>query len=212
MEKIAEQTQAELESLPGDVGRLVGELLSRPLTPQAVFEFENALQELLREVGRKVLELMLNSIEPDEADQMPKQLEADGYEFSRKNQKTPTRRRVATLFGEIELWRYSYEPLSEGREDGEKSFSPLERMLGIVGGTATCALAERIGREAAQRTQQETLDWLRREHGVSFSPDVLRKVTAAVSQGVAPWLHDADRKSTRLNSSHSQQSRMPSSA
>ena len=193
LERISQQGRARFELLPEDVDRLVRELLTQPLTPQAVFDFENALQDRLREAGRECLEVVLNAVEPDEADQMPKQIEANGYEFSRKNQKTPNRRCVGTLFGEIVLWRYSYEPLSEARDDGEKSFSPLERALGIVAGNATPALAERVGREASQRTQQELLDWLRREHAVSFSPDVLRKVTAVVSEGVAQFLHDAQK-------------------
>lgn len=193
MERISQQTRGGFESLPEEIARLVGELLTQPLSPQSLFEFENVLQDRLREAGRKCLEVVLNAVEPDEADQMPKQLDADGYEFSRKNQKTPNRRPVGTLFGEIVLWRYSYEPLSEARDDGQKSFSPLERALGIVAGNATPALAERVGREAAQRTQQEMLDWLRREHRVGWSPDVLRKVTAAVSEGVAKFLHDAQK-------------------
>lgn len=174
--------------------QLVGKLLTGPLTAQAVWEFETALQERLREAGRQCMEVVLNSLEPDEAEAMPKHIEADGYEFSRKQQKTPNRGSVGTLFGDIVLWRYSYEPLQEGREDDEKSFAPLERMLGIVAGHATPALAERVGREAAQRTQQELLDWLAREHRVSFSPAVLRKVTAAVSGGVSEFLRDAQKE------------------
>ena len=37
-------------------------------------------------------------------------------------------------------------------------------------------------------------------------------LTRAEVHGVVSFYHDLDRKSTRLNSSHSQQSRMPSSA
>ncbi len=73
-----------------------------------------------------------------------------------------------------------YEPLQDARDDDQPSFAPLECHLGIVAGNATPALAERVGRLAAQQTQQEMLQWLQREHHVCWSVGVLRNVTAAV--------------------------------
>ncbi len=43
-------------------------------------------------------------------------------------------------------------------------------------------------------TQQELLERLRREHDVHWSVEVLRKVTAAVSRGVAEYLHAAQKE------------------
>jgi hypothetical protein len=63
-----------------------------------------------------------------------------------------------------------------------------------VEGNATPALAERVGREAAGRTQQEVLQLLQREHRVPWSTVVLRKVIAAVSQGMAAHLHEAQKQ------------------
>jgi hypothetical protein len=46
---------------------------------------------------------------------------------------------------------------------------------------------------AADHSQQEVLQRLAEDHAVSWSVDVLRKVTAAVSDGVAEYLHQAQK-------------------
>jgi hypothetical protein len=125
---------------------------------------------------------------------MPKRVEFEGQEYSRKNEKTNNRNGIGTLFGKIPLVRFSYEPLSEARDDQQKSFSPLELSLGIVAGNASPALAERVGRAASGHTQQELLELLEREHRVDWSAKVLRRVTAAVSRGVAEYLHQAQKE------------------
>jgi hypothetical protein len=194
LQRIQADVQTALQPLHDELEELARELLLQRLTPQNVWEFERALQERLREAGRRVTEVLYNRLEPDEADEMPKQVERAGYAYSRKNGKTRNRQGVATLFGRIELSRFSYEPLREAREDGERSFSPLERMLGLVAGNATPALAERVGRAAASHTQQELQDLLQREHGVTWSVKTLRAVTAAVSEGVGEHLHQAQQE------------------
>lgn len=183
-----------MQPLHDELEELARNLLLQRLTPQNVWEFERALQERLREAGRRVTEVLYNRLEPDEADEMPKQVECQGYAYSRKNGKTRNRQGVATLFGRIELSRFSYEPLREAREDGQRSFSPLEQALGLVAGNATPALAERVGRAAASHTQQELQDLLQREHGVTWSVKTLRAVTAAVSEGVGEHLHQAQKE------------------
>ncbi len=138
--------------------------------------------------------MVYNRLEADDPDEMPKQVELDRQEYSRKNEKTNNRNGIGTLFGKVSLDRFSYEPLSEAREQQQKSFSPLERCLGIVAGNASPALAERVGRAAAGHTQRELLELLRREHRVGWSVNVLRRVTAAVSEGVAEHLHQAQKE------------------
>ena len=98
------------------------------------------------------------------------------------------------MFGKIPLVRFSYEPLGEARDDNQKSFSPLELSLGIVAGNASPALAERVGRAASGHTQRELLELLEREHRVCWSAKVLRRVTAAVSRGVAEHLHQSQKE------------------
>jgi hypothetical protein len=70
----------------------------------------------------------------------------------------------------------------------------LEWQLGIVGGNATPALAERVALLAADHSQQGVLERLAEDYGVSWSVTVLRKVTAAVSEGVAEYLHQAQKE------------------
>ena len=62
-----------------------------------------------------------------------------------------------------------------------------------MGGNATPALAERVALLAANHSQQEVLQRLAEDYGVSWSVAVLRKVTAAVSAGVAEYLHQAQK-------------------
>jgi hypothetical protein len=182
--------QVQLESVQG----LVCAYMSQPPTPQATLDLENAIQDELREFGRRTMEVVCNSLEPDSPQNMPKQVELEGQAYSRKNAKTNNRGGIGTLFGTIQLLRFSYEPLSEAHDDGHTSFAPLEMCLGIVEGNATPALAERVGRTAASHTQQEVLELLRREHHVQWSTTVLRKVIAAVSQGIAEHLLGAQKK------------------
>lgn len=165
-----------------------------PITPEATWQFENAVEDRLRELGRSILEVLYNRHEADTSDEMPKQVQFQWQEYSRKNGKTNNRDGIGTVFGKISLVRFSYEPLSEAREEKQKSFSPLELCLGIVAGNASPALAERVGRAAAGHTQRELLEFLEREHRVRWSAKVLRRVTVAVSRGVAEHLHSAQKE------------------
>lgn len=194
LQHILDEARASRETLSGDIDRLVAAFLTQPVTPEATMQFETALQECLREAGRGIVEVVYNHLEADGSDEMPRRLEFDGHEYSRKNGKTNNRGGVGTLFGRIALSRFSYEPLAEARDEQRKSFSPLELSLGIVVGAATPALAERVGREASCHTQQELLERLRHEHDVRWSVEVLRKVTTAVSEGVAEYLHAAQKE------------------
>jgi hypothetical protein len=193
-ERSCAETRAAALSQWEDIERLVQSFLLQPVTPEAAWEFENTLKEALREIGRSIVEAAYNRLEPEAGGEMPKRVEFAGQEYSRKNEKTKNRNGIGTVFGKIELWRFSYEPLSEARDDKQKSFSPLESSLGIVAGNATPALAERVGRAAASQTQQELRELLEREHRVRWSVQVLRQVTAAVSDGVAEHLHEAQKQ------------------
>jgi len=179
-------------SLP-EIVRLFQAFVLQPVTPESTFEFENGLSEGLRETGRRIMEVVLNQIEPAAA-QMPKQIECEQFVYSRKNEKTRIRSGIGTTFGTIELFRCSYEPLREGREDRQRSISPLELSLGIVAQNATPALAGRVGRAASDRTQNELLEMLRQDCGVCWSVEVLRRVTAAVSEGVSEHLQEVQQQ------------------
>jgi hypothetical protein len=187
-----EQSSRPCVSLGEQVSALVGRFLSAPITPASTLDFETSLQRLLAECGRLVVQAVFNQVEPEDPQDAPKHTQRDRQDYSRKNDKSRNRCGIATLFGRIELWRCLYEPLQEARYDLQPSFAPLELCLGIVASNATPALAERVGRLSGQHTQQEMLDLLERDHQVSWSVGVLRKVTAAVSAGIAPYLRAAE--------------------
>ena len=148
--------------------------LLQPVTPAATWPFENALPDRLRERGRGILEVLSNRLEADDPDEMPKHVEFDRQQFSRKNETTENRGGIGTLFGKtvfgkISLVHFSDEPLGEARDDKQQSVSPLARCWGIVAGNASPALAERVGRVASSHTQRELLEWLEGEHRVGWS-------------------------------------------
>lgn len=194
LQAVSALSAAPCLSLGEQFTSLTARFLSAPVTPASTLDFENDVRRLLNECGRLVLQSVFNHIEPENPQDAPKHTQRDRQDYSRKNLKSPTRGGLGTLFGPVELRRCLYEPLQEARDDGQRSFSPLELCLGIVANNATPALAERVGRLATAHTQQELLDVLRREHHVSWSVQVLRQVTAAVSAGVAPYWRDAQQR------------------
>jgi hypothetical protein len=155
-------------------------------TPQSAFDFENRLWQLLREIGRCITEVVYNDREPERRDWLPAQVKLAGVWYQRNDRKTANRH-VATLFGTITLMRFLYRPI----EELVPCIFPLEIRLGLEQARATPALADRVGQFAAYCTQQMVLQMLRRDHGVSWSVHLLRKVTAAAAQGMSEHRHDA---------------------
>jgi len=85
------------------------------------------------------------------------------------------------------VWRRLYEPLAPGLH----AIHPLELNLGLEAGVATPALAERLGRWAAEHTQCQVLEMLTHDHGVHWSCTTLRKLLGSLSAGMAPHRHAA---------------------
>jgi hypothetical protein len=182
------------QELRDRVAALITRFYTSPLTSATTYDFENDLRALLDECGRHILQTVFNHLEANDPQDAPKHTRRDRQDYVRKNHKTPNRGGIATLFGTIQLQRCLYEPLQDARDDDRPSFAPLEQNLGIVAANATPALAERVGRLAAQQTQQELLQWLQHEHHVRWSVEALRKVTAAVSGGIAEHLRAVQRQ------------------
>jgi hypothetical protein len=151
--------------------------------PAAMFDFETQIAEQVRELARQLVEQVLNQIEPDDPEAMPHDVEYQAGGYRRLNQKTRNAH-AATLFGTIELWRYSYRYWHRGVP--ETCIFPLEIQLGLVHG-ATPALAEAVGRymAGAGATQQAVLDRLRSQHGVSWGAQRLREVTQELAAAFA---------------------------
>ena len=128
------------------------------LSPTTLMVFEMALLGLVREMGRQLLELVLNACEPGQPDLLPGNLWCGCGGYRRRNQKTANRH-VASRFGDIVLHRYGYRSW----QTGEGSLFPLEMLLGLNQST-TPALVDWIGRHiaAAGSNQAAVIQLLRR--------------------------------------------------
>jgi len=176
--------------------KLIDQFLHQEPTPQKMATFECELSTLLREVGRRVMAWVLNHMEPDSPDEAPSRLWLKGQAYRRRRKHCTS---IATLFGPVVVWRRLYEPLTPGL----RVIHPLELRLGIEGGVATPALAERIGGWAADHAQRQVLERLRHDHGVHWSCTTLRKLLGHLRTGmgahrqaaqvdkVVSWLHQA---------------------
>jgi hypothetical protein len=142
--------------------------------------FENCLFRLLLELGRRIVELACNHLEPMQADLLPSCVMLSGMEFRWKRR---TRKTVFCRFGQISLWRYLYQP----RDPMASAFFPLDHSLGLVGGLATIALADLVGKFSADFTQTQVQDLLRNQFAVKWSISSLRKVTVEWSKNVIPF-------------------------
>jgi hypothetical protein len=160
--------------------RLLDRFIQAEPTPATTMAFERALSRLLREVGRRIMAWTLNRLEPEADDEAPSRVVFEGR-LSRRRRKHP--HVVGTLFGPVTLWRRLYEP----RGHRGRSMHPLELRLGTESGLATPALAERVGSWATDHTQNEVLDIVERDHGVSWSCSSLRKLLGSLRAGMAPY-------------------------
>jgi hypothetical protein len=169
----------QLSSLLARGTRLLERFVHAEPTPEATMAFERELSDLLREVGRRIMAWTLNRLEPDADNEAPLRVSFEGRLYRRRRQHPHV---VGTLFGPVTLWRRLYEPLGHrGR-----SIHPLELRLGIEAGLATPALAERVGYLATDHSQNEVLEIVQRDHGVSWSCTSLRKLLGRLREGMAP--------------------------
>ncbi len=168
------------------IARLVSGFRRGALSPEALFQFEAELQDLLRQAGRLIVQWTVNHLEPDDdlRQEMPCLFLWDG-EYYRRRKKSPLRN-LNCLFGPIALRRFYYQPL----ETCGRCLFPWEIPLGIVTGVATPALAHAVARMAADLTQRQTLERLR-QHGVCWGARTLRKVVAALAEAMSEHRHPA---------------------
>jgi hypothetical protein len=156
--------------------------LAQECSPTHAFDLERRLTERLRELGHDVLESLYNRLEGDDPQKLPSHLRLEGEDYRIVRDKT--RHAVDTLFGPITLERHLYRPVA--RDSAEKSFTPVERMLGVVEGV-TPALAEAAARLAAQAgaSQRQVQDQLLAQHGVTIGTKRLRALLGQVSGTMA---------------------------
>jgi len=180
--EIAAQIRKTVEGQRERLEEIALKFLVQGVSPMAAFDLETAIAEELREVGRELVEMVYNAVEPDEAEALPHDVTHGGGGYRRLNRKTRNAH-VATLFGTIELRRYGYRYWH--RDTPEKTIFPLEIQLGLVGG-ATPALAEAAARYLAETgaTQAAVLARLKQQHCVSWGAERLRTVTAELSHAM----------------------------
>ena len=196
---LATTLQPLVVQLSGSLARgakLIEPFLHHEPTPQQMATFERELSTRLREVGRRIMAWVVNHLESDDLDEVPSRLWFKGQAYRRRRKH---RTSLATLFGPVVVWRRLYEPLMPGL----RAIHPLELTLGMQAGVATPALAERVGRWAAEHTQRQVLEMLQQDHGVHGSCTTLRKLLSSLRAGMAPhrqaaqlaqvvrWLHQA---------------------
>jgi len=162
-----------------EIKNLVLRFVSQPLSPAACMEFEQALQNIVRELGRKVMEFTCNECEPASSDDAPHDVtyEAGGY---RRMDKKTANRYVETTFGRIELWRRGYRYWH--RDQKAPNIFPVELVLGLVKG-ATPLLAGELSRLMAEAgaTQSRVLEQANRQFNVSLGVERLREMVEDVS-------------------------------
>jgi hypothetical protein len=166
---------------------LVEDFRRLAVSPTGTLEFERRLQETLRELGRGVVQHTYNHLEPADVQDLAKHVQFEGCSYTRLNAKTP--QNAWTLFGQIRLRRVGYRPCDKS---GDPTIFPLALGLGLVQG-ASPALAERAAHllGATGMTQGQTLERLRRDHGVGWGVKKLRQAAEALSSALAEQRHGA---------------------
>jgi len=167
------------------IARLIYRFRQSPSTPAKMFQFENDLQDLLREAGRRIVQWTLNHLEPTDPQLLPRELFYQNDHFRRKRRSRL--RNLNCLFGNIRVWRWLYEPT----ESPLPSLFPLQLQLGIVADVATPALADCVARLTVDFSQRQVLEILRDQYRVCWGSETLRKVTAAVAEAMSPFQHAA---------------------
>lgn len=152
----------------------------KPISPLTLMAFEIALLGIVRELGRQLLELVLNALEPDCPDKLPKNLSFECGGYRRRNQKTANRN-VASRFGNIVLCRFGYRSW----QAGNGSIFPLEMLLGL-NHSVTPALVDWIGRHIATAgsNQAAVIELLRADCGVTMGVKRLRQCTRQLSESM----------------------------
>src|SRR5262249_1805219 len=174
-------TPAQLASLRplwpllGQLAQALLDFQAQPPSPAAPAALASLLAGARRQIGLAALQATFNALESDAADQVPADIKRGTSRFRRRDKSGHP---VDCTFGTLRLRRWLYEP----RDQGEVCLFPLDRLLGLVAGRATPALADKVGRLAAQHSQRDALAVLADDNGLRWSAATLRKVSAAVAE------------------------------
>jgi hypothetical protein len=156
--------------------------LAQAISPRSFYQLEMALLEIVRELGRSVLQATLQSLEPADHTQVPKNILFQAGGYRRRSDRTPNRS-LATRFGMIILWRTGYRSWTRG----EETIFPLELILGLVENVSP-AMLDLIGKTHAStgQSQKGTLDVVREQTGDSMGVKRLRACIEELAERLDP--------------------------
>lgn len=160
----------------------IAQFLGAPLTPSGFHAFECLLWILMRDLGRILLQTVIQALEPEESLQLPRDLVFEAGCYRRRGDRTRNAN-IATRFGTIVLWRKGYRSWQRG----EETIFPLELLLGLTE-SVTPALLDLMGKTLATAgmSQQATLAVIREQCGVSMGVKRLRNCLEQLAAGLEP--------------------------
>jgi len=133
--------------------------------------FEWRLDRIVREIGRTILQATLRQLETARAEQASARIHWQGRAYRRNRM---TNKTIDTRFGQITLRRWFFQSI----EPGEPGIAPLDLRLGLCAGRMTPAVAEVVGRLAANLPQQAVLEVLRERFSITPGVATLRRVVS----------------------------------
>lgn len=142
------------------------------------------MERYLREIARLILQRTIGQIESDAKGQTFSSFEFDGEHY-RRNRRTSNS--IDTRFGPISFQRWFFQ--NTQRES--PGIAPLDVRLGVVAQRMTPALAEVIGRLAADMPQQAALAILHERFAIKPSVEAYRRVIADLATQVR-CVHDEE--------------------
>ena len=156
--------------------------LAQPLSATSFWSFEFALIGLVRQLGRELLQAVVQALESIEYWSPPRDLEYQCGGFRRRSA-VSRNANIGTLFGNIVLMRTGYR----GWQAGEQTIFPLELMLGLCH-NASPALLDLIGKTIAStgQSQQATLKIIEERCGVSMGVKRLRNCIEYLAEAMEP--------------------------
>jgi len=187
-EELRDRIQRLLDECGDALDETILSFIFKEISPSSTQDFEQRLAEEMRELGRQLMELTVNLLDPEDPEGAPHDVTYASGGYRRLNRKTRNAH-VGTLFGTIELWRRGYRYWHQG--EGEKTVFPLELQLGLVCG-ATPGLAGAASRYMAEAgaTQAAVLARLKQQHNVAWGAERLRDVVQQVGQAMEGLLRE----------------------
>ena len=170
-----------LEKVKDRLVTAIQEFTSTDVAPLTTLDFEEALLNEVRELGRKVEQWVFGEIEPTETSEMPATIRHRKRSYRRLVDKSPNPH-IVTPFGRICLTRARYRQGRAGR-----IVFPLEIALGIDQGF-TPAAADMAARQFATSgsSQGRTMDVIEARTGAKIGAEKLRNLVSALAVEMEP--------------------------